>query len=98
MNVLAEVLAPGVQDQGDADLPADPMRIAAEGQERVRRRREEEAVEAPRVALDQRVEGVRQREHDMVVVNTTWSWRAARSSPRRASTHRSSASVWHLGQ
>ena len=67
MDVLAEVLAPGVQDQGDADLAPDPARVAAEGQERVRRRREQEAVEPPRVAPDQRVEGVRQREHDVVV-------------------------------
>ena len=35
MDVLIELLAPGVQDHGDAELPAEPARIAAKFQQRL---------------------------------------------------------------
>ena len=69
MHVLRERLAPGVEDGGHAELPAQVPGIAAEAQERGGRGLKEQTIEQARVALRQRVERVRQREDDVKVRN-----------------------------
>ncbi len=67
MPVLGERLAPRVEDRGDPDRAAEMPRIAAEGEQRVGGRAEEQRVDHPRIALRERVEVMRQREDDMKV-------------------------------
>ncbi len=45
MDVLSQVLAPGMQHQGETDLAADPLRVPAEGQQGLRRGLEPEPIE-----------------------------------------------------
>ena len=65
MQMLAEVLAPAMEDHGDADLTPEPVRITAEGLQGVRGRLKQETVDPLRISLDQRVDRVRQGEDQM---------------------------------
>src|SRR5216684_2188725 len=69
MQVLRERLTPGVEDRGDPDGATEVPRVSAEGEQRVGRRAKEERIDHPRIALGERVEGVRQSEHDVAVRN-----------------------------
>ena len=69
MDVAAEVLPPGVQDHGEADLPAEPPGIAAELQEGAGCGLEEQVVDEAGIAGDDGVEVVGQREHHMPVAD-----------------------------
>jgi hypothetical protein len=51
MHVLREGLAPGVEDGGHAEIPAEVARVAAEAQERGGRGLKEQTIEQARVAL-----------------------------------------------
>jgi hypothetical protein len=62
--VLGEILPPGVQDGGDAEVAAEMPWIASEGHERLGAGLEEEAIEGAGVALRERVQGVRQQGGD----------------------------------
>jgi len=55
VQVLPEILAPGVQHQGGGDVPTEPARILAELEQRVRSSLEQEVVDRPRISLRQRV-------------------------------------------
>ena len=67
VQVLGEVLPPGVQDRRDAEVAAEIAAITPEGGERLGDSLEEEAIEHPGVALGEGVQSVRQREDDVEV-------------------------------
>src|SRR5207245_7048110 len=69
MQVLGEILAPGVQNRRAADIAAEMARIAGEGGERGRDRAEEQRVDDARIALSEWVQRVRQREHHVEIVD-----------------------------
>ena len=69
VEVLFQRLAPGVEEGDPADFASQVARICPEGDERLPRRVEEEIVEDPGVALRQRVEGMREGEDDMEVLD-----------------------------
>ncbi len=69
MDVLPEVLAPGVQHHRDADLAAEPARVASELQQGPGRSLEEQPVDEAGLRLRERVEFVRQREHHVPVAD-----------------------------
>jgi len=62
VEVLRQILPPGVQDGRDAEVAAEMAGIAAEGGERVGGGAEEEGVEEPGVPLGKGVEGMRKGE------------------------------------
>ena len=66
MDVPSEVLAPGVQHHGDAELAAEPARIAAELEQGPGRGLEQERVDDDEKRLREGIEIVRQREHRML--------------------------------
>jgi len=67
VQVLPEILAPGVQHQGSGDLPTEPTRILAELEQRVGGGLEQEAVDRSRIGLCQHIQRVRQGEHQVEV-------------------------------
>src|SRR5438309_6293390 len=69
MQVLGEILAPGMEDRRAADVTTEVARIAAKGGERRGDRVEEQRIEDPGIALRERVQGVGQREDDMEVLH-----------------------------
>src|SRR5205814_7510448 len=69
MQVWGEMLAPGVEDRGAADVTTEVARIAAKGGERRGDRAEEQRIEDPGIALRERVQGVRQGEDDVEVLH-----------------------------
>ena len=67
MQMLTERLAPGVQHQGGGNGPAQPARVGAELNERCRDRFKQQGVDHTGVTLGERVQFMRQREHQMEV-------------------------------
>ena len=65
--MVEQSLAPGVKHGGDADLRVKI--VAPELQQRGRRRVEQQGVKPGAVLLDQRIEFMRQREHQMEIGN-----------------------------
>src|SRR5215813_4378299 len=80
MQVLGEGLAPGVQEEGRADLAAQPAGVGAEFKERIRGGVEQQPVEDTRIALRECVERVWQRE-DEVEVRHRQQFRPPRLEP-----------------
>ena len=70
MDVLPEILPPGVQHHGDAELAAEPAGIAAELEQGLRGGVEQQAVDESGIALGERIELVRQGEYDMPMVSS----------------------------
>ena len=69
MQMLREGLTPGVEDGRDADRAAEAAGIAAEGEQRVGGRPEQERVDHAWIALRERVERMGQGEDHMKVRN-----------------------------
>jgi hypothetical protein len=69
MQVLGEILAPGMEDRGAADVTTEVARIAAKGGERRGDRVEEQCIEDPGIALRERVQGVGQGKHHVEVLH-----------------------------
>ena len=69
MEVLSEVLPPGVEHHGDAELTAEPPGIAAELEQGLRGGVEQQAIDEGGMALGEGVEFVGQGEHDVPVTN-----------------------------
>ena len=69
MDVLIEILSPGVQHHGDTDFAADPARIATELEQGLRGGFEQQAVDESGVALGNRIEVMRQCENEMPVAD-----------------------------
>jgi len=67
MDMPPEVLLPGMQHQRKAGRPAQPARVGGERIQRIRHRAEQQFVKRARIASGQRVEGVRQGEHQMEI-------------------------------
>ena len=67
MQVLGEILAPGMEDGRAADVTAEVARIAAKGGQRGGDGAEQERVDHAGIALGERVQGMRQREDDVEV-------------------------------
>src|SRR5713101_4189752 len=67
VDMLREGMAPGVEHGGHADVAAEMTGVAAKARERGGRGLKQQPVDQARVALRERVEGVRQREDDMEV-------------------------------
>ena len=67
MDVLREILPPGVEHHGDAEFAPEPPGIASELEEGLRGGVEQQAVDERGIALGDRIELVRQGEHDMPV-------------------------------
>jgi hypothetical protein len=67
MQVLAQCLTPGVQDEGGGDLAAEPARVGAELDKGCRDTCEEQAIYGVGITLGERVQLMRQREHEMAV-------------------------------
>jgi hypothetical protein len=65
VQMLRQILPPRVQDGRDAERAAEVAWVAAEGEQRVGRRAEEERVEHAGIALGERVEGMREGEDDV---------------------------------
>lgn len=60
VEMLVQVLAPGMQDHGGSDVPAQPARVTPEGVQRVPRGLEQEGRKDTGIPLRQGIEGVRQ--------------------------------------
>ena len=58
MQVLGEILAPGMEDRGAAEVTTEVAGIAAKGGERGSDGAKEQRVEDPGIALRERVQGV----------------------------------------
>ena len=69
VRVVVEVLAPGVQDGGDADVGAEMLGIGGDRRQRLGRRREQQAVDLGLVLVGDGADRGRQREHDVEVGN-----------------------------
>jgi hypothetical protein len=69
VEVLGEILSPGVQDRRAAEVAAEMAGIAGEGGEGVGDGVEEQGVERTGIALGERVEGVRQGKDQMEVLD-----------------------------
>ena len=69
VDVLPQILPPGVEHHGDAELAAEPPRITAELEQGLRGRVEQQSVDEGGIALGERVELVRQGEHDVPVAD-----------------------------
>ena len=69
MDVLIEILSPGVQHHGGTDLAADPAPIAAELEQGLRGGFEQQVVDESGVALGERIEVMRQCENEVPVVD-----------------------------
>jgi len=67
VNMVPEILAPCVQHKGDADLATNPFRVTTEGEQRLRGSLEQKVVQAARIALDQRVQDMRQSEDQVII-------------------------------
>ena len=67
MHVLAERLAPCVENRRDADRAPKMSRVAAKGQERLGRRAKEQVVGDAGIALGEGVERIREREDDVAI-------------------------------
>ena len=89
--MLFQGLAPRMQDHGNPEFPAEPRGVTPEGLQGGRSGLKEEAIEEAGVALG---EGVQVWGR----VNTQWKYGMGNRSRSRASTQRTFASVWHLGQ
>ena len=70
MDVLPEILPPGVQHHGDAELAAEPAGIAAELEQGLGGGVEQQAVDESGIALGDGVEFVGQGEHDVPMVSS----------------------------
>ena len=70
MDVLPEILPPGVQHHGDAELAAEPSGIAAELEQGLGGGVEQQAVDESGIALGDGVELVGQGEHDVPMVSS----------------------------
>ena len=70
MDVLPEILPPGVEHHGDAELAAEPAGIAAELEQGLRGGVEQQAVDESGIALGDGVELVGQGEHDVPMVSS----------------------------
>ena len=82
MDVLAQILSPGMQHHGDAELAAEPAGITAELEQGLRRGLEQQPVDERRMAVRDPIELMGQGEHDMPVRDV----------------EKACARVWHLGQ
>ena len=69
MDMLPEILPPGVEHHGDAELAAEPAGIAAELEQGLRGGVEQQAIDERGIALGDGVEFVRQGEHDVPVAD-----------------------------
>ena len=69
MDVLIEILSPGVQHHGGTDFAAEPARIAAELKQGLRGGFEQQVVDESGVALSDRIEVMRQCENEVPVVD-----------------------------
>ena len=69
MDVLPEILPPGVEHHGDAEFAAEPPGVAAELEESLRGGVEQQPVDECGVALGDGVELVRQGKHDVPVAD-----------------------------
>lgn len=67
VDMLREGLAPGVEDECRAELTAEPARVGAELQQRLRGGGKQPSIEQPRVALGQGIELVWEGKHDVKV-------------------------------
>lgn len=67
--MLGEILPPGVQNRGTAELATEMARITAEGGEGGGDSAEEQRVEDAGIALGERVEGVGQGEDEVEVLD-----------------------------
>ena len=67
MRMMLEVLAPGVQDGGDADVGAEVLGIGRNGGERLGCGREQQSIDLGLVLVGDGAERGRQREHHMEV-------------------------------
>ena len=69
VRVEPQVLAPGMQDRGDADLGAESVGIGCQSQERCGRGSKQQIVEPALIVQHQRPQEVRQREDDVEVAD-----------------------------
>ena len=67
MQMLAEVLAPGVEHHRDPDLAPEPLGISTEGLQGVRGRLKQEVVDHLRISLGERVDRMGQGEDQMEI-------------------------------
>jgi hypothetical protein len=58
MEMLVQVLPPGMEDHGGSEVPTQPARVTPKGVQRVPRALEEEGIEDTGIALGHRIEGV----------------------------------------
>ena len=67
MRVMVEVLSPGVENRGQADVGAEVLRIAGDRGQRLGRGREQQAVHRHFILVGDGADDRRQREHDVEV-------------------------------
>jgi hypothetical protein len=67
VRVMGERLPPGMQHQRGGDIAPEPARVLAKLDQRFRSRGKQQPVDPSRVALGQRIDLVREREHQMEI-------------------------------
>src|SRR5215467_13297348 len=69
VRVKQQILAPGVQDREESDLRSQMFGIGSDLDQRLRNGAEQQVVEFDGILPNQRVEQMRQREHDVKVAS-----------------------------
>ena len=91
MRMMIEVLAPGVQHGGEADIGAEMLGVGGDRGEGLGGGREQQAVDLGLVLVGDGADRCRQREHDMEVGHRQ-QLGLARRQPGLSAGH------WHFGQ
>ena len=91
VRVMRHRRAPGVQDGGDTDARPEVPGIGGDGEQRLGRGLEQDAVDRGRVLLGESAIGAGS-------VNTTWKYETGNSSAWRSASHCFAAAAWHFGQ
>jgi len=73
MEMLIQILPPGMEDHGGSDVPTQPARVLPKGVQRVPRALEEEGIEDMGIALGHRIEEVGEGKDTVKIGLMHWS-------------------------
>jgi len=83
MEMLIQILSPGMEDHGGSEVPAQPAWVPPKGVQRVPRALEEEGIEDTGIALGHGIEGVGEGKDPMEIRDGQQVGSAGLDPPRR---------------